>query len=74
MRLAKPGLMEYQLESAFRHHCYYNAGARLAAYTSICGCGPNAATLHYGHGGAPNDRLIGSGDLCLIDQVGERLV
>lgn len=67
MRHAKPGMVEYQLESLFKHHCYYNGGARNAAYVGICGCGPNAATLHYGHAGAPNDRLIDDGEMMLSD-------
>jgi Xaa-Pro dipeptidase len=68
MAHAKPGMVEFQLESVFRHHCYYNGGCRVAAYTSICGCGPNAATLHYGHAGAPNDRTCLEGEVMLSDQ------
>jgi Xaa-Pro dipeptidase len=60
-------MLEFQLESLFKHHVYYAAGSRLLAYTAICGCGPNAATLHYGHAGAPNDRLIGPRDAVLLD-------
>jgi len=67
MSKTKPGMMEYQSESLFRHYTYYNFGARHAAYTSICGCGPNGAVLHYGHAGAPNDRQIQDGDMCLMD-------
>ena len=29
MRLAKPGMAEFQLESSFLHHCYYNGGCRM---------------------------------------------
>jgi Xaa-Pro dipeptidase len=67
MRQCRPGLYEYQLESIFRHHIYYRSGCRFTAYTSICGCGPNSAILHYGHQGAPNDHQLRDGDLFLND-------
>jgi Xaa-Pro dipeptidase len=71
MRNMKPGMMEYQGESLFRHYCYYNYGCRLVGYTPICGCGPNAATLHYGHTGEPNDRLTQDTDIALFDMGAE---
>ena len=67
MRNMKPGMMEYQGESLFRHYCYYSYGCRLVGYTPICGCGPNAAILHYGHAGEPNARQSQDGDTCLFD-------
>jgi Xaa-Pro dipeptidase len=71
MRNIKPNNMEYQGESLFRHYCYYNYGCRLVGYTPICGCGPNAAILHYGHAGEPNGRQLLDGDVCLFDMGAE---
>ena len=68
MRKVTPGMMEYQMEADFIHYCYYHGGMRHQAYTSICGCGPNGAVLHYGHAGAPNNRKIKKGDMILTDQ------
>lgn len=41
------------------------------SYTCICGTGHNGSILHYGHAGAPNDKLIRDGDMCLLDMGGE---
>jgi len=71
MKNMKPNMMEYQGESLFKHFAYYNFGARHVGYTSICGCGPNGAVLHYGHAGAPNDRQIQDGDMVLFDMGAE---
>eukprot|EP00594_Rhizosolenia_setigera_P003419 CAMPEP_0178943842 /NCGR_PEP_ID=MMETSP0789-20121207/2813_1 /TAXON_ID=3005 /ORGANISM="Rhizosolenia setigera, Strain CCMP 1694" /LENGTH=492 /DNA_ID=CAMNT_0020623485 /DNA_START=84 /DNA_END=1562 /DNA_ORIENTATION=+ len=71
MRNIKIGMAEYQLESLFRHYCYFNFGHRHTSYTSICGCGPNSAVLHYGHAGAPNDAILSDGDMILLDMGSE---
>lgn len=71
MRRARPGMMEYQLEALFNYEIYARSGCRFTAYTNICGCGPNAAVLHYGHQGAPNDRRMEDGELFLNDSGAE---
>merc|ERR1719183_1365209 len=67
MREAKPGMGEYQLEALFKFYIYMHGGMRHSAYTSICACGPNSAVLHYGHAGAPNERILMEGDIALLD-------
>jgi len=44
---------------------------RHMSYTCICASGYCGATLHYGHAGAPNDRTINEGDMCVFDMGGE---
>ncbi|GIL91640.1 hypothetical protein Vretimale_9601 [Volvox reticuliferus] len=67
MRIARPGIMEYQLEATFLHCCYVTGGCRSPMFTPIAASGTNAAILHYGHAGAPNDRQTAPGDLVLMD-------
>lgn len=67
MRSVKDCEFEYELEAKFCYEIYKRGGCRKFAYTNICGCGPNSATLHYGHAGAPNDRKIEPTDMGLLD-------
>ena len=67
MRSTKAGMVEYELEARFLYEIYKNGGCRKCAYTSICACGPNNAILHYGHAGAPNDRILQVTDMALLD-------
>jgi Xaa-Pro dipeptidase len=65
MRKVKPGMRESQMESIFKYYCEnkYFCG-RVQPYTSICGCGPGAATLHY----HDNDKWLEDGQMTLTDQ------
>ncbi|KAK9498242.1 hypothetical protein O3M35_004099 [Rhynocoris fuscipes] len=58
---------EYQAESLFMHACYFLGGSRTTAYTNNCSSGSNCSILHYGDAGAPNDKRIYSGEICLFD-------
>lgn len=49
------------------HHVYYHGGARRVCYTCIAAAGKSGATLHYGHAGAPNNRLVQDGAMLLFD-------
>ena len=71
MAAVRPGMSEYQAEALFRFHCHSDAGCRQQAYSCICACGPNAATLHYGHSAAPNDRTMLAGETVLFDMGAE---
>eukprot|EP00741_Cyanophora_paradoxa_P018531 tig00021070_g17890.t1 len=71
MKWVRPGAMEYQAESIFLHECYSRGGCRFTGYTCICCAGETGAVLHYGHAGAPNNRPIADGDMCLFDMGAE---
>lgn len=71
MQRIRPGMTEYHLEAIFLHEIYMRGGCRFSAYHCICGCGPNSATLHYGHQGAPHDRVLEDGDMFLDDSGAE---
>ncbi len=62
MRISRPGLLEYQLESEFVHQCALQ-GARQQAYPSIVGGGNNGCVLHY----VDNAASLADGELVLID-------
>lgn len=62
MKICKPGLSEYHLESIIQH-TFANNGARFNAYPSIVGGGDNACILHY----IENKAKLKAGDLVLID-------
>lgn len=58
----RPGARESQVEADFVHHARH-AGSTGVGYPSICGCGPNAAVLHY----VQNRDRLAKGRLFLID-------
>jgi Xaa-Pro aminopeptidase len=62
MKVCRPGLYEYHLESAMTK-VFMDNGARSQAYPAIVGAGDNACILHY----IDNDAPLKEGDLVLID-------
>jgi Xaa-Pro aminopeptidase len=62
MRVAGPGLFEYQLQATLEF-VFRDRGSRRNAYPSIVASGPNACILHYHE----NSRRLVDGDLVLID-------
>jgi Xaa-Pro aminopeptidase len=62
MCAAKPGCYEYQVEAELER-AFRSGGSKRVAYGSIVASGPNATVLHY----RANDRVIGEGELVLID-------
>lgn len=58
----RAGAKEYQVEADFSHHARLN-GSTGCGYPSICGCGENAAVLHYITNLAP----LKQGEMFLID-------
>lgn len=63
MRTMRPEMVEYQAEAAFSHYVYFTGGCRHVSYTCICGSGHNSSILHYGHAGAPNNKVMQDGDM-----------
>lgn len=61
-RLARGGVMEFELEAALDHG-FRRRGAAGPAYTTIVGGGKNATILHY----ITNDQPLRDGELVLID-------
>lgn len=62
MRLARPGLREYELEAELLHE-FRRQGSQYPAYGSIVATGANACVLHY----RASDAILKDGDLVLID-------
>ena len=62
MKMAAPGMREYQVEAELLHELCRN-GARQPAYGSIVGAGANACVLHY----RENNAELRKGELMLID-------
>jgi len=62
MRLARPGVHEYEIDAELLH-VFRKHGSQRPAYESIVGSGPNATILHYRAG----DRVLNDGELLLID-------
>jgi Xaa-Pro aminopeptidase len=66
MRIARPGLFEYQVQAEMERE-FHLAGCALLGYNSIVAAGRNGAVLHYHH----NADKLRTGDLLLIDAAAE---
>ena len=62
MRLARPGMREYEIQAIFDAACL-RAGLKHLAYPSIVAAGANGAVLHYRR----NDAKLERGGMLLID-------
>jgi Xaa-Pro aminopeptidase len=62
MRMAKPGMYEYELEAAVEGG-FRRAGAEGPSFGSIIGSGPNSTQYHYER----NDRRMAAGDVIVMD-------
>ena len=62
MRVARPGMWEYELE-AIIEYTFRREGAERVGFPSIVASGPNAVTLHYDE----NRRQVQPGDLVVED-------
>ncbi|MEX2146923.1 MAG: aminopeptidase P N-terminal domain-containing protein [Candidatus Rokuibacteriota bacterium] len=62
MRVARPGMYEYQVQAAIEY-VFRSGGSMRNGYPSIVASGPNACILHY----TENTRKMEDGDLLLID-------
>lgn len=66
IRLATPGVAEFELQAA-AEHVWRGEGADGPGYLSILGSGPNATVLHYN----ANSRVTESGDLVVMDMAAQ---
>jgi Xaa-Pro aminopeptidase len=66
MRIAQPGMREYEIEAAL-YHTFRIRGASRVAYGSIVASGDNACCMHY----RENSRKMEKNDLLLIDAAAE---
>ncbi|NNE18978.1 MAG: M24 family metallopeptidase, partial [Myxococcales bacterium] len=62
MRIARPGMHEYEIDAELLH-VFRKHGSERPAYESIVGSGPNATILHYRAG----NRRFSDGELLLVD-------
>nr|BAN38310.1 Xaa-Pro dipeptidase, putative [Entamoeba histolytica] len=67
MKYCKPGMYEFELEAEFYRVAYGQYGMRNFGYFPICASGNKGATMHYGHAGHPNRKIMEDGEMVLMD-------